>query len=84
MLPAQPAKPDTCEGTAELEDSEASNYHSETEQKLLINMNEGDLPAEMFPPSQTRHQVASRSSRTIHTGGASCLGPLDIGQPNPI
>ena len=27
------------------------NYYSETEQKLLINMNEGELQADMFPPS---------------------------------
>ena len=52
-------------------------YHSETEQKLLINMNEGALAPGMFLPShwesQTRHQVASRTYRTMHTGGDSCL-----------
>ena len=65
------------QGTAQLEDSEACTYHSETEHRLLIYMNESHLPADMFISShwesQTRHQVASRTYRTMHTGGDSCL-----------
>ena len=45
-------------------------YHSETEHRLLIYMNGSHLPADMFLPShwesQTRHQVASRTYRTMH------------------
>ena len=45
--------------------------------KASKNMNEGGLLADMFLPShwesQTRHQVASRTSETMHTARASCL-----------
>ena len=53
-----------------LEDSEACGYHSETDHRLTIYTNGSDFLADMFLPShwesQTRHQVASRSYRTMH------------------
>ena len=46
-------------------------------QSNQINTNKGDLPADMFLlshwESQTRHQVASSTYRTMHTGGDSYL-----------
>ena len=75
-----------------MEDSEACNRHSEKEQKLLINFNEGDMSADIFLPSilesQTRHQAAYRPSIIMHTAGHSCfkliagtLGPW-VTKPN--